>query len=329
MLKPFHHATRLLLKTSRLVMILFLLGSSLGCSHSKGEIPALETKIRIENPRVEHIVWSPVGDVLLVSASDPQKTDVQLYFLDLKSLNKELIMESKGEAIFGESWAPDGNHIAVTASASLLGDKDSAGLWVINKNDYSRTFISPDVTSASWSPDGSLLAVVLKKKIENSSRKEISLELINMNTNEKEALLADTGGNDIVDLDWSPDGKYLLLSMSNLVKGAGVYDIFIFNLATRQLSNLTPDNLSISGNPAWSLDGDIIAYTRRDEIEFTHTLHLMKPDGTCDRAIPINDAWSPAWSPDGTRLAFVKPDGIYILNLQDYLGEKTFQDICK
>jgi Tol biopolymer transport system component len=37
----------------------------------------------------------------------------------------------------------------------------------------------------------------------------------------------------------------------------------------------------------------------------SNELRMIKPDGTGERGVPIEDAQDPAWSPDGKKLAFV------------------------
>jgi Tol biopolymer transport system component len=56
--------------------------------------------------------------------------------------------------------------------------------------------------------------------------------------------------------------------------------------------------------PAWSPDGKMIAFVRRD---FDHSLMVMNADGTNVRRLTSvsSNYFRPAWSPDGRRLAFI------------------------
>src|SRR5262249_53356746 len=79
-----------------------------------------------------------------------------------------------------------------------------------------------------------------------------------------------------------------------------IYQIDANGSALRQLTTGTGGSFF----PAWSPDGQTIAFTSsrdgHDEI------YLMRADGTNPIPLPPRDAdnWQPAWSPDGTRIAF-------------------------
>ena len=56
------------------------------------------------------------------------------------------------------------------------------------------------------------------------------------------------------------------------------------------------------GGPAWSPDGQQIAFVRDQQIQ------KMNADGSAQRRLTRSDnpEQSPAWSPDGKRIAFVR-----------------------
>jgi Tol biopolymer transport system component len=65
-------------------------------------------------------------------------------------------------------------------------------------------------------------------------------------------------------------------------------------------------------NPAWSPDGEHIAYQRKDAAGDL-TLYTMAADGSNVHSIGFTDGDAvddnPTWSPDGTRIAFQRLDG--------------------
>ena len=59
-------------------------------------------------------------------------------------------------------------------------------------------------------------------------------------------------------------------------------------------------------DPAWSPDGDWIAYIRRTPGTPVQNLWVMHPDGTGRRALTkqAGRAFTPSWSPDSSRIVF-------------------------
>lgn len=113
------------------------------------------------------------------------------------------------------------------------------------------------------------------------------------------------------------------------------WDIFTVNVDGSELTNLT-NSPDMEFEPAWSPDGDRIAYQVlvSDRDSFTWDVHVMYSDGTPiqnvtgDSFYDINvltgaraNDMSPAWSPDGTRLAFSSNrDGQYDIWIIDVDG---------
>jgi Tol biopolymer transport system component len=117
----------------------------------------------------------------------------------------------------------------------------------------------------------------------------------------------------------SPDGKQLAFVSS---RGTGSADIWVLDLRTRKLHNLTHSPANF--RPSWSPDGKWIAFSsdrktpvRRDGDRFEQSqaasIYLMRTDGTDVRKTTSGDkfAGSPKWSPDGERIVF------YEMGIQD------------
>ena len=115
-------------------------------------------------------------------------------------------------------------------------------------------------------------------------------------------LLGDTPTSDS-EPRWSPDGRRLAVSAFG---GPGNDDVALIDPATGRFRRLTTSP-SYEHSPAWSPDGRRIAYVKDGAV------HLMRPDGSADRALTRGgkDA-APAWSPDGTRLSFVRDGNLFI-----------------
>jgi Tol biopolymer transport system component len=113
----------------------------------------------------------------------------------------------------------------------------------------------------------------------------------------------------------SPDGKHLAFVSS---RGSGSADIWVLDLKTREVRNLT--HAPASFRPSWSPDGKWIAFSsdRNTPIQratgrweqLQEALYLMRPDGTGLRRLTLAGKFdgSPKWSPDSKRVVFYEMD---------------------
>jgi dipeptidyl aminopeptidase/acylaminoacyl peptidase/actin-like ATPase involved in cell morphogenesis len=103
---------------------------------------------------------------------------------------------------------------------------------------------------------------------------------------------------------WSPDGTRLAFVSDK----DGPSDVYILELATGKLSNLT-DSPEDDGDPAWSPDGRSIAYWSR--VGGNQDLYVIPAVGGDARRLttdPADDA-DPAWRPGGKALAYAAQPG--------------------
>ncbi len=121
-------------------------------------------------------------------------------------------------------------------------------------------------------------------------------------------------------ISWSPNGQ----QASFAAHGAGgMGDIYVIDWDGKNLVNITQSSSVYEDFPAWSPDGDRIAYEAC--VESGCTLMSSQPDGS--NASPFlkpTHLKSPrlvAWSPDGQRIAFVADQAatglaqVYVANL--------------
>jgi Tol biopolymer transport system component len=84
-----------------------------------------------------------------------------------------------------------------------------------------------------------------------------------------------------ISYDVSPDGRYLAF---NGLSGKGAMDIFLLDLYTRDLKNLTDDD-SVDIIPVFSGDGRWIAYLSHDALWLHDNIVLMMRDGSGRRIV--------------------------------------------
>jgi len=113
---------------------------------------------------------------------------------------------------------------------------------------------------------------------------------------------------------WSPDGRTIVFKRS--LGGRGLWTV---PAAGGNSKRITPEKLD-ANNPAWSPDGDWIAFASAGH------LSVMKPDGSSVRQITKGpDDRSPYWSPDSRQLFFLsmKDDDLQIWSVPVKGGELT------
>lgn len=106
-----------------------------------------------------------------------------------------------------------------------------------------------------------------------------------------------------------PDGARIAfaVSMTELGTGARVDDIFAVDRNGMNMKRLTSEP-GTDDEPAWSPDGERIAYRHLDPVTGRSSIWVMDADGAnkvnlSDGADPTLSLASPAWSPDGSHLA--------------------------
>ncbi|MFJ8569352.1 protein kinase [Streptomyces sp. NPDC093514] len=192
-------------------------------------------------------------------------------------------------------WSPDRRSFAFTRSTS-----EGTAVWTANADgSNARRITSVAGGRVSWSPDGSRLAVLRMK--------DGVQQLFVVGVADGAARQLTSGGGQVEDPAWSPDGKSIAVCLQT---GPENWQIHLVdpadpNRAPQQVTRLPHPAL----DPVWSPDGTTFAYTAGTYGTKTQgDIRLVDADGSDDRELVATDAheMDPAWSADGTWVAFVR-----------------------
>ncbi len=272
-------------------------------------------------PPVETVIWSPIDhDQLLVTASEIGSGSAEIYILNMSTNEKNILAHTENGDMWAETWYPDGQKALVFVSPGT-SEFERSGYWLINISDHTSTALA-DMGRLAWAPDGKTIVMYIVDQKPQSDLIDFKLQLADTSTNEEKIIFENSGSQRLFGISWAPDSRNLVFSMGDYTSS----NLYILNTATLTLTKIT--NSGQNDDPVWSPKGDSIAYVNSNNGS-APTIHLIRPDGTCDITIPsLYEARSPSWSPDGFRLAFLTPDGIYIIDVDKILSESRTESMC-
>lgn len=249
------------------------------------------------------------------------------------AIGKELVNEDNGGRInISPSLSPNGDLVAFFSEKDLftidlfLADAKTGKI----KRKLTSSTRSADIDGfnffesvGTWSPDGKKFAYIIVKQ----GRNKIIITHTNWWKKDKE--ISVDGVPALNNPSWSPDGKYLVFN--GLVEG--VSDLFMLNLETDEVTNLTNDkNSYIHAN--WSKDGKHLVFatdrpqTSQKDLEknFKFNIAIMDIE-SAEKTIEIFDIFpgsqnlNPLYADDENGIYFLSNnDGfrnLYFLNLED------------
>lgn len=218
------------------------------------------------------------------------------------------------------SLSPDGRFVAFLSSRELfsidlfLADAHTGEIidrLVSSASDPHMDALRFIDSSGTWSPDGSQFAFVTIEKGDNR------VAIVDVGRRDIQRRIALPGIDAITQLAWSPDGRRLAVSAVR----NGVSDLYLWDLASEQLSQITNDKFS-DLQPTWSPDGGTIAVasdrgpgTDFETLHYArHRISLIDVDTGTIRTLEVFDEAkhiNPQFSPDGSSLFFIAdPEGV-------------------
>jgi len=194
-------------------------------------------------------------------------------------------------------WSPDGTRILYRVDEMGDGRYHGTSLWVLNpetgeKRRVVRGDLDGGVYSFGWAPDGVRIAY------SNLTRVFI------LNTETYDLKLFSIEG--LVDgpLDWSPDGREIIVSAHLSSK--------ILDVRTGAEREIAPE--AVVGHGRWSPDGEQIALAQVGPLpQLKRFIVVVERDGGSNskRVTTGPDDSEPSWSPDGGQMYFTRnPAGL-------------------
>lgn len=229
-------------------------------------------------------VFSPLGgSIIYASNQNGGMFDLFLFIFEGSRLIR--LTENIGNVI-SPSFSPDGKRILF---ANRAGEGPTS-LWTVESTGENPDllFSGPNtIVAADWSPDGNTIAFAMAVDRPN----EYEVFLVGADGSNSRRLtygLGGIGGS----LDWSPDGRYLLIYAGP----PGDKNIFQIDVEARTAMQLT--NGGNNASSAYSPDGQWIAFNslRNDD---QADIFIMRPDGSDVRQVTDNPEpdWQPQWEP--------------------------------
>jgi dipeptidyl aminopeptidase/acylaminoacyl peptidase len=280
---------------------------------------------------------------LALAADAPKKRDITLD--DLAKLQR----------VGSPAISPDGEWVLYSVSQiDAKEDKSHTHLWMAKwdgSTDLQLTYDKEGASSAKFSPDGKYISFMSSRP---GPAKGSQLWVMDRRGGEAQQFTAITD-QDIEGYSWSPDGKKLLLTLHpksepepeegkkpeppkpividryhfkqdvhGYIRNDDYDALYIYDLATKKAEKLTTDKNVNEESPAWSPDGQWIAFVSNHEQDPDRSNNTdvfvvaAKPGSAAKKLTPWigEDGGRLAWSPDSKSIAYTQGVELKLLEYQ-------------
>jgi Tol biopolymer transport system component len=181
------------------------------------------------------------------------------------------------------AWSQNGARLAYFTITGLSGPEDQRKYFTCVIDAYTRKEKCFEVGGGRFtlSPDGTKIVVV-----------DGGVNIIDIDSGEKQIWMEDQDVDVLASVDWSPDGTKL--AVPSLTGGITIIDV----VSGEEYTVVESKEFDYFDSPRWSPDGKKIIYAKRSNIFIVNT------DGS-DNTLLVKNARNPAWSPDGTQIAYI------------------------
>jgi len=196
-----------------------------------GEKYLIQKLPRQDESSVQQIAaWAPQQNRIVYEKNDAARKLIQFYSVAADGRQRNLLFELKGRLIWHE-MASNGEWLTVSLTSD--SNAQSGGVWTIKSDGSVRKKIYDNtaISTFSWSPDGSQLALIASNKLPKDSTDA----LIICDSNGKSDRIACTFDSKIAKVQWSPKGNFISLVQT----GKETSDLWIFETSTSFLTKIT------------------------------------------------------------------------------------------
>src|SRR5258706_10411653 len=189
-----------------------------------------------------------------------------------------------------QSWSPDG-HVVLYQSKN---DKNERSWNAYDPATRNSALITSDVTAPTLTPNGKSVAFATHRY----------LYLVNTDGTNKRQFLAEQGKDGFA-VQWSPDGKHLLLETAEYDPKFGAISTLILSVGDSDGSNMIPLGRAYhAGTVAWSPDSSKIAWTSDKDLN-PCVASANGKDIVCANGKDTVGIEILRWSPDSTQIAYL------------------------